>query len=839
MSTHDDFDELAPLENCLLKPHLNSPVQKEATIEEVVNQSSLPNATTKDMELQINEARDLYSSRSRQHPDSPLVGRELIRKIFRDEGEEETVSSKISWPLGLKAAANVRWNLRELMQREEIEEDVDANLNALRTACMPKQGKEELGCRVEELARSMVEKQNDAKQDDSVGGRGTPQRLELGVTKLKHQVPQRDDASRGTTKTDPNATPRSQLMESERTVQGVKHVREEKIARRASLQHNHVHSSCPDRDNGRNGDTHEVDDELFRGKAPSPDTKKLVKLRDFRGDSAAVRDLEVDCGTGRDDLEVLLEFLTMKQQLRENKQTNVEVVVQTEAIVRELLSRMKLDSEYSSSVDSDASVCFLPKFHLGKPVVDDGYCEGGRNRREQSTSVLSTVSTNDATERDILEPDSVNSQSVSVHPNQKIDCQSRSATRRPPFAVASSSKPQRMTGSTSTGTRKPTSCSRHCCDLSQESKVATSSPSRNSEEARKRSRRSTGSGARQVESRRNIQSVKPNLPVQKHVIDVATPGEEVVSVGSQSNVVKGGSSTGTGMETVDQTSGCTQPLESADNDGVTLPSALTSSQTEAPHGSLAMPPHSARNSESRTFAGSSPARTPLNHQREQQLQNFPFLSPVRRTTPKSPSSPHRRSFCDSPTRRYSPNNRLSALPSPQRQQKPRPATATLASQLGSPLKPTKRTLSKDLAGDMSAYTLVSKPSQDVDNVIFPAGISEAVVQQSIALAKDSSDPYADFRDSMLEMMQEKNLWQREEELQDLLQCFLHLNQPVHHQLIHQAFSDVVSFGSPMRYHHKSSRKERSKAHVSRHRSSPSRSPSRQLWDISQPARGGG
>ena len=86
--------------------------------------------------------------------------------------------------------------------------------------------------------------------------------------------------------------------------------------------------------------------------------------------------------------------------------------------------------------------------------------------------------------------------------------------------------------------------------------------------------------------------------------------------------------------------------------------------------------------------------------------------------------------------------------------------------------------------------------------IFPAGISEAVVQECIALAKDSSDPYADFCDSMLEMMQEKNLWQQQEEMQDLLQCFLHLNQPVHHPLIHQAFSHVVSSGSPMPSYHK-------------------------------------
>lgn len=840
MSSHDDFDELAPLEKNLLKPHLNSPVHKEAALEEVINQSSLPNAITNDMQFRIIEARDLYSSRSKQRTDSPLVGRGLIRKIFRDEGEEETVLSKTSWPERLKTAAHVRWNLRELMQREEIDDDVDAKPNALRTAYMSKQGSEERGF-VEELARSLVEKQNDAKQEDSIG-RGTPQRLQLGIAKLKHEEAQLDDVSLGDSKKDSDATPRSQLIE-DRTIKEVQ-VLEGEIARRASLQHNHVHSSCPG-DNGRNDDTGEKDDELFQGKASPPDTRTLVKLHDSRVDSAASRELGVDSGTGRDDLEVLLKFLTMKQQLRDDKQTNVEVVVQTEAIVRELLSRMKLDSDCSSSVDSDASACFLPKFHAGLPVVDDGYCEEGKKRREQGRSVLSTVATIDATERDMSE-DSVASQAVSVHQNQKIDCQSRSAIRRPPFVVSSSSKPQsfqRMTGSTST--RKSTSCVRHCCDLS-EYRVATS-PSRNpDEEARKRSRRSSG-GARQAESRKNNQSVNRNvsLPALKHVIDVAI--EEVVRVGSQSNVLKGGSSQVTGMETVDGTSAWMRPLGSAENDGITLSneiSGLTSSQTEVPQGSPtgdAMLLHSAGNLESRTCGSSSPAMAPLNYQREQQLpvgRNVQLASPVKRSTPKSPSSPHRRPCRGSPTRKSSPNNWPTPLPSPQRQQKLRPATSTLASQLGSP-KPTKTLNSKDLADDMS-YTLLSKPSQDVD--IFPAGISDAVVQQSIALAKDSSDPYADFRDSMLEMMQEKNLWQREEELQDLLQCFLHLNQPVHHQLIHQAFSDVVSFGSPMRYRYKSSKREHpSKAHPS-HRSSPSRSPSRQLWNVSQcksPARGGG
>ena len=61
---------------------------------------------------------------------------------------------------------------------------------------------------------------------------------------------------------------------------------------------------------------------------------------------------------------------------------------------------------------------------------------------------------------------------------------------------------------------------------------------------------------------------------------------------------------------------------------------------------------------------------------------------------------------------------------------------------------------------------------------------------SIALAiKDSMDPYTDFRESMLEMMAGREIWPRRE-LQELLDCFLRLNQPVHHSLIVHAFADA-------------------------------------------------
>lgn len=839
-------DELGLFEDNSLKPHVNSPVHEEANLEEVITPTSLHHALTKGMQIRIDEAaRNLQNSRSKQHTDSPLAGTELIRRIFRDEGVEDAISSRIPWPEQLKTAAHGRWNLRELMQREEIEDDVGANLNALRTTYLPEQGsKLELGC-LEELARSLVGKQYATKQEDSVGDCGTPRRLEVDIARLKHEEAQLHGVSRENTRTEPKTTPRNQFT-AESMIQGVQG-QKGRIARTPQRQ-NHVHSSCPG-DNCRNADTKEEDHKLSRGQAASlPNTRKSVLPNDFRYDYAAVRELEVNRGTDQDDLEVLLQFLTMKQQLRENSKTAVEEVVRTEAIVRELLARMKLDSDCSSSIDSDASIYFLPRSHAGVPIMDDGCGEGGRKRRDiQGRS----VDTSDATVRNVLArltfEDSADPNMVSVHQNQNTDCQiSRSGIRRPPFVVPSSSKSgclQRTAVCANTRSNS-TSCIRNYVNQSVEQKVATS-PSRNSEEARKRSKRSA-LGVSQSETCGTIQSIVGNAT------DVRS--EEVDNVGSHGHIVETiGSSTVTGMETVDEPNCVTQVLGNAEHDGI-------SNETNVPHvprNGDGMPLVSAGNLESQSFTGNASAMTPWNYQRERQLptgRNPQLASPNKRSTPNSPSSPeHRRQCRDSPTRKSSPNNKLSPLSSPQRQLKPRAAMATsktTAAQLGSPKRPSplsspqrqqksrpalatlistaahvgspkpNKTLPKEEAYDMMSTSGISKPrSHDPD--IFPAGMSEAVVQESIALAKDSSDPYADFRDSMLEMMQEKNLWQRQGEQQDLLQCFLHLNQPVYHRLIHQAFSDVISFGSPVNYPDKSLKKEPSNTHFSR-RSSPSR-----------------
>ncbi|KAK3007039.1 hypothetical protein RJ639_016658 [Escallonia herrerae] len=60
---------------------------------------------------------------------------------------------------------------------------------------------------------------------------------------------------------------------------------------------------------------------------------------------------------------------------------------------------------------------------------------------------------------------------------------------------------------------------------------------------------------------------------------------------------------------------------------------------------------------------------------------------------------------------------------------------------------------------------------------------------SVAVVKDSDDPYVDFRQSMLQMILEKGIYSKGD-LQKLLILFLQLNSPSHHQIIVQAFVEI-------------------------------------------------
>ncbi|MBA0731833.1 hypothetical protein Gogos_015956 [Gossypium gossypioides] len=63
------------------------------------------------------------------------------------------------------------------------------------------------------------------------------------------------------------------------------------------------------------------------------------------------------------------------------------------------------------------------------------------------------------------------------------------------------------------------------------------------------------------------------------------------------------------------------------------------------------------------------------------------------------------------------------------------------------------------------------------------------VKDSFAVVKRSSDPYNDFRTSMVEMIVERQIFAAED-LEQLLQCFLSLNSHHHHGIIVEVFTEI-------------------------------------------------
>ncbi|CAI0389969.1 unnamed protein product [Linum tenue] len=66
---------------------------------------------------------------------------------------------------------------------------------------------------------------------------------------------------------------------------------------------------------------------------------------------------------------------------------------------------------------------------------------------------------------------------------------------------------------------------------------------------------------------------------------------------------------------------------------------------------------------------------------------------------------------------------------------------------------------------------------------------EGKVKGSFAVVKSSSDPYNDFRTSMVEMIIEKQIFGAKD-LEQLLQCFLTLNSDHHHRIIVEVFTEI-------------------------------------------------
>ncbi|XP_019193176.1 PREDICTED: transcription repressor OFP7-like [Ipomoea nil] len=83
---------------------------------------------------------------------------------------------------------------------------------------------------------------------------------------------------------------------------------------------------------------------------------------------------------------------------------------------------------------------------------------------------------------------------------------------------------------------------------------------------------------------------------------------------------------------------------------------------------------------------------------------------------------------------------------------------------------------------------------------------EGKVKESFPIVKTSKDPYEDFKGSMVEMILEKQMFEKHD-LEQLLQCFLSLNTRQYHGMIVEVFW-ISSFSG--RFERSTSEKKRSR-----------------------------
>lgn len=105
-----------------------------------------------------------------------------------------------------------------------------------------------------------------------------------------------------------------------------------------------------------------------------------------------------------------------------------------------------------------------------------------------------------------------------------------------------------------------------------------------------------------------------------------------------------------------------------------------------------------------------------------------------------------------------------------------------------------RSLSSDSSGSLSQPSRGKKLSSRRRRAKVKSsqvGVSplDGKVKDSFAVVKSSSDPYNDFRTSMVEMIVEKQIFAAKD-LEQLLQCFLSLNSYHHHRIIVEVFMEI-------------------------------------------------
>ncbi|XP_010520452.1 PREDICTED: transcription repressor OFP10 [Tarenaya hassleriana] len=91
----------------------------------------------------------------------------------------------------------------------------------------------------------------------------------------------------------------------------------------------------------------------------------------------------------------------------------------------------------------------------------------------------------------------------------------------------------------------------------------------------------------------------------------------------------------------------------------------------------------------------------------------------------------------------------------------------------------------------------SKASPDLGPPVSPRLLRSPCpkIDESVAMAKESVNPFEDFRASMKQMIEERDI-ESEDDLKELLRCFLDINPPPQHNVVVRAFVDVCSSFRP-------------------------------------------
>ncbi|KAF3790548.1 Transcription repressor [Nymphaea thermarum] len=139
--------------------------------------------------------------------------------------------------------------------------------------------------------------------------------------------------------------------------------------------------------------------------------------------------------------------------------------------------------------------------------------------------------------------------------------------------------------------------------------------------------------------------------------------------------------------------------------------------------------------------------------------------------------------------------RIAGLPVKKPKPKPKPKPPPAAGKKGTSPPPRPSTSScsweRFFSGDdLSTSTAFSSSKASRSSPDRGRGLIPPALGGSVAVVKTSDDPYHDFRNSMVQMIVENEIYSRDD-LCELLRCLLSLNSPFHHDAILRAFAEIV------------------------------------------------